>query len=271
MEEEPFPMTAILQHRCGNSLLNCLSPADFRLLEPHLVRVSMEPGQVILSPNAQVRHVCFPEGGVTSFHDVLADGSRIGIGIIGFEGLTGWPVLLGSDVSRHEACVVIAAGTALRICPEKLREACLQSATLNDLLLRFVHAFLSQMGRTIVSNLADPVESRLCRWLLMNHDRLVGDEIRLKHSQIGVMLGVRRATVTDTLHVLEGEGLIRARRENILIRSREGLRRRAGEAYGEAEAEYCRLIGPFGKDAPARTGAAGACHPPGTGADLSLG
>lgn len=209
----------------------------------------MQPGQVILSPNEEIQEICFPEGGVTSFHDVLTDGARIGIGIIGFEGLTGWQVLLGSELSKHEACVAIPSGTALRISPDRLIEACRQSATLRDLLLRFVNAFLSQMGRTIVSNLADPVESRLCRWLLMNHDRLEGDEIRLKHSQIGVMLGVRRATVTDTLHILEGEGVIRARRENISIRSREGLRRLAGEAYGEAEAEYCRLIGPFGKDA----------------------
>lgn len=246
--DRPKAGATAVKDRTGNMLLNRLGAADFALLEPHLQRVPMQEGEVILSPHAPIGVVCFPEGGVTSYHDVLSDGRRIGVGILGYEGVTGWQVLLGSDWSMHEAVVAIPGRTALRLCPQRLREAARQSVTLNELLLRFVHAFISQMGRTIVSNAADPVERRLSRWLLMNHDRLPDDEIRLTHSQIGLMLAVRRATVTDMLHLLEGEGYIRAKRERITIRSREGLRRLAGEAYGEAEAEYGRLIAPFGKD-----------------------
>jgi hypothetical protein len=66
----------------------------------------------------------------------------------------------------------------------------------------------------------------------MNHDRIEGDAIAITHSQIGVMLGVRRATVTDALHVLEGNQLIRSTRGQICIRERDGLKRMAGESYG---------------------------------------
>jgi CRP-like cAMP-binding protein len=114
------------------------------------------------------------------------------------------------------------------------------------LLLRFVQAFTIQLGRTIVSNLIDPIEQRLSRWLLMNHDRLGIENIALTHQQLGVMLGVRRASVTDTLHMLEGEHVIRSRRGSITVRDRARLRRIAGESYGFAEAEYSRLIAPFG-------------------------
>ena len=222
-----------------------MSSDDFAALEPHLERVPMREGHVILAAHEPIEEACFPEGGVASFHDVLGDGSRIGIGIIGCEGLTGWPVLMGCPLSPHEATVAIGDGTALRIAAERMREACAARPTLNGLLLRFVQTFLSQMGRTIVSNLCDSVEQRLARWLLMNQDRLQGDEIELTHKQIGVMLGVRRASVTDALHLLEGEHLIAATRGKITIRNRGGLKALAGESYGAAEAEYCRLIDRF--------------------------
>jgi CRP-like cAMP-binding protein len=113
------------------------------------------------------------------------------------------------------------------------------------MLLRFVHVFMRQMGRTIVSNANDPVERRLARWLLMNSDRLETSEIALTHKQIGIMLAVRRATVTDALHLLEGAGLIRSRRGCVEIKDRAALERLTGDSYGPAEAEYSRLITAF--------------------------
>jgi CRP-like cAMP-binding protein len=189
----------------------------------------------------------FLESGVASFHEILQDGSRVGVAIIGFEGLTGWPALLGIDRSPHEAAVAIGGGTALSITPGQLLHVCLERQAINAMLLRYVHCFISQMGRTILSNLHDSVEKRLARWLLMNHDRLEGDQIRLTHGQLAIMLGVRRATVTDALHLLEGEGMIRSTRGVIAVRDRARLLAVAGESYGAAETEYARFIAPFAK------------------------
>jgi hypothetical protein len=58
------------------------------------------------------------------------------------------------------------------------------------------------------------------------------------------MLGVRRPSITDALHQLEGELLIRAERGLITVRNREGLLAYAGDAYGKSEREYRRLICP---------------------------
>lgn len=233
--------------RTRNILLDRLSAADFAFLKPSLERVSLREAEVLLEAYKPIDYLCFPESGIASVHEIFGDGSRVGVGIIGMEGLTGWPALLGADHSPHEASVAIGGGTAFRISTADLLAACAARPTLLALFLRYVQCFLNQMGRTILSNLHDPVERRLGRWLLMNHDRLEGDEIRLTHEQLGVMLGVRRASVTDTLHILQGEGLILSRRGVLTIRDRDRLVAFAGEAYGVAEAEYARLIAPFGK------------------------
>ena len=59
---------------------------------------------------------------------------------------------------------------------------------------------------------------------------------------LSIMLGARRASVTDALHVLEGEHLIRSTRSNVEIRDRPRLIDFAGEAYGTPEAEHRRLM-----------------------------
>ena len=230
-----------------NLLLSSLGDEDLEAIRSSLSRRPLRQGEVVLEAQAPIETLCFVESGVVSFQEVLDDGTRVGIGIIGFEGLTGWSVLLGCERSPHEATVAIGGGAALSISAEALLAACRARPRLNTLLLLYVQSFVTQMGRTISSNLNDRLERRLARWLLMNHDRLDGDEIVLTHEQLGVMLGVRRATVTDTLHILESEHLIRSVRGRIIIRDRAGLVDFAGHAYGAAEEAYSRLIAPFPK------------------------
>jgi CRP-like cAMP-binding protein len=238
-------MASIDQSSCRNLLLQSMREEDFSLLVPHLRRVALDASAVVATPGNRIQAVCFPETGIVTLSDLGGEGGRIGIGHIGYEGFIGWPVLLGCDRSLHEARITAEGGVAVHIASDALIEACRKSEGLRDLLLRFVHAFVIQMGRTVVSSLTQPVEVRLSRWTLMAHDRVEGDEIKVTHDEIAVMLAVRRASVTDALHILEGESLIRATRGRVLVRDRRGLRRIAGEAYGFFEAEYSRLIAPF--------------------------
>lgn len=218
---------------------------DFSLLVPHFRRVSLNTSEVLATPGDPIQVVCFPEVGIVTLSDLGGHGGRIGIGHTGYEGFVGWQVLLGCDRSSHEARITAEGGVGLHISPEALREVCRASEPLRGLLLRFVHAFVIQMGRTVVSSLTQPVDVRLARWTLMAHDRVEGDEIKVTHEEVAVMLAVRRASVTDALHILEGQNLIRATRGRVLVRDRAGLRRIAGDTYGFFEAEYSRLIAPF--------------------------
>jgi CRP-like cAMP-binding protein len=218
------------------------------MLEPALWRVTLAEGDELASAGAPIETVCFLEGGVASYSNMSPAGVRTGIGMVGYEGCAGWHVLLGSDVAPYDIAVAVGGGTALKIKAQTLIDFTEQRPSLRHLLMRFIRSMFAQVGQTAISNVNDPVQGRLCRWLLMNHDRLEGDEIQLSHNEIGNMLGVRRASVTDALHILEGEGLISAKRKSICVRDRARLRACAGDNYGFAESEYRRLIGPFGKD-----------------------
>lgn len=232
---------------CRNGLINALAPDDRAAILPHLERVSLDEGHVIVAKGAEITFVCFPECGVTSIADVLEDGTRVEIGLIGRDGMTNSQLLLGCRRAPFEAIVQIGGGSSLLLKADRLRDFCARSRSAQALFLRFVHVLSVQTARTLTSNLRDTAERRLARWLLMCHDRVDGDEIRLIHEHLGRMLGVRRATVTDALHLLEGRGAIRGQRGRILVRDREMLESLAGESYGFPEDYYRRLIGPVGK------------------------
>ena len=237
-----------------NSLLAALSQEDLLYLTPQLERVPLNEGHVIVGQDEPITFVCFPECGVTSVADVRPDGKRVEVALIGREGMTNSQILLGCEHAPHEAIVQIGGGSSLRLWADDLRAFCLRSPAANALFLRFVHALSVQTSRTLASNLLDPVEKRLSRWLLMCHDRIDGDEIQLIHQHIGRMLGVRRATVTDTLHLIEGLGAVRSTRGRIVVRNRNRLEELAGDSYGSAEVTYRKFVAPFGKEGPEPAG-----------------
>jgi CRP-like cAMP-binding protein len=231
----------------GNLLLRSLDVGDLAYIKPHLEPVSLNEGHVIVAQDEPITFVCFPECGVTSIADVQADGSRVEVALVGRDGMTNSQLLLGCERAPHEALVQIGNGRSLRLSAEMLRTFCRERPAAHALFLRYIHALSVQTARTLASNLRDGAEKRLARWLLMCHDRIEGDEICLLHEHIGRMLGVRRATVTDTLHLLEGRLAIRSTRGSILVRDRKVLEDLAADSYGSAEAHYRRLIGPFGR------------------------
>ena len=67
---------------------------------------------------------------------------------------------------------------------------------------------------------------------------------------MAMMIAAERSGVTVSLHVLEGAGMIRSTRGRVRILDRHKLEELAGDGYGQPEAEYRKLIGPFGKDGP---------------------
>ena len=117
-----------------------------------------------------------------------------------------------------------------------------QSATLQDVLLRYAHVFAVQSGYTALANAHGKLEERLARWLLMAQDRVGDDELLLTHEFLSLMLGVRRAGVTVALQRFERSGLIVANRGSVTIKDRDGLEENANGLYGAPEAEYERLF-----------------------------
>ncbi|SDO31242.1 cAMP-binding domain of CRP or a regulatory subunit of cAMP-dependent protein kinases [Methylobacterium phyllostachyos] len=227
-----------------NILLAALSEADGTLLEPHWEAIDLPVGLVLAEPANAIGHAVFVETGLCSVVSSLSESGRIEVGLFGRDGMAIPALVLGSDTIPHQVFMQVA-GRGRRIPVPALRAAIAQSPSLRDLLLRYAQTFHVQVAQTAIANAGATAEERLARWLLMYHDRQDGDDLPVTHEFLSIMLGVRRPTVTVAIHTLEGEGLIRARRGRIRVLSRERLEQAAGQAYGPAEAEYERLIGPL--------------------------
>lgn len=240
-------MPDLKQSSVQNLLLRTLEPCGFDLLGDDLERVALAENQLLATAGDAIEFVYFPENTVVALVDVLSAALRVEVGLAGLEGMTGWHAALGHDRSPFDAVVRIGGGTALRFPAARLAELCSDQPRAFDAIGRYVGAFTVQMGRTAASNLHDRVGRRLSRWLLMCHDRLDGNEINLTHRAVASVLGMRRASVTDGLHQLESDGMIRNQRSRILITDRSKLRLTAGDAYGFAERCYSEAIAPFGK------------------------
>ncbi|ABY28503.1 Crp/Fnr family transcriptional regulator [Methylorubrum extorquens] len=229
------------QSTVRNRLLKALSPSDFALLQPHLELIATELRQPLISPNEPVKQLFFPVVGFSSI-TTQGSGGKVEIGIVGREGLVGAiPLLLGADRTPHDHFVQ-SPGEMLAIRTEALCGAVNESASLHKLLLRFAQVQHVQTGQTAFVNARYQIEVRLARWLLMCHDRLDGDELRLTHEFLATMLGTQRTSATLAVQALEGHRLIKAQRGRITILNRKALEDLADDGYGLPEAEYARLI-----------------------------
>ncbi len=225
-----------------NHILSSLSRADFASVEPHLEAILLERRDVLEPSGKPIKHVYFLKAGIASVVATTARDRQIEVGIIGREGMTGIPVVMGTDSSPHSTYMQVA-GYGERIAADALRTLMRERASLKECFLRFAQAFMLQTAHTALANGQAKLEERLARWLLMAHDRLDGDEIPLTHEFLALMLSVRRAGVTVALQLLESQGLISATRGLIVVVDRAGLKQVANGLYGIPEAEYARLTG----------------------------
>ena len=224
-----------------NRVLRLLSEEDRTRFASLFEPVSLRQGQVLHESLQPIEFVYFLESGFSSEIALDAGGMRIEVGCVGNEGFTGVPVVLGVASSPHRSFME-SDGTALRIRSAQLVQAMRTSESLTSLLLRYVHVFMVQIASTVLADGRYGIQERTARWLLMSQDRMGDDDLPLTHEFLSLMLGVRRASVTDALHALEGEGAIRATRALIHVRDRKKLEAIAGHSYGLSEAEYERVM-----------------------------
>lgn len=226
-----------------NALLAALSKGDLALLKPQLERVTLTAREMLETPDTPIQHVYFIEAGMLSVVAKMPRGRDrdIEVAVIGREGMSGTAVVQGDD--RGPNCSFVQfGGSAMRVRAADLAAALGNSPSLQSHLNLYARALGIQVANTAMAIGRFKLEARLARWLVMVQDRLGGDRVALTHEALGVILGVRRPGITVALHVLEGQGLIRSHRAEIIIADRDGLIARTEGAYGLAEREYDRLF-----------------------------
>jgi CRP-like cAMP-binding protein len=126
-----------------NRLLCALADDDLDLLRPHLTAVSLAVRRPLERPNRRIDDAFFIESGIASVVALQGKDVQVEVGLIGREGMTGLPIVLGDHRTPHSTYVQVR-GEARRIGAIELRAAMQASASLQSFLLKFVQAFMVQ-------------------------------------------------------------------------------------------------------------------------------
>jgi len=225
-----------------NRLLALVPNNEFQNIAKALQPVDLPKGTVIAHANQQIDRVYFVCSGIGSVVTASRDGQRAEAGMVGREGFCPTSPGVGGTISVHEVLMQVP-GHAYTMPINAISDMLPANPVFANLLARYIQSFTAQISFTALCNANYQVDQRLARWLLMCHDRLDGDEISLTHDFVSLMLAVRRPSITNAFHILEGLKLVLAERGRVTIRDRKGLEDFAGGAYGDPEEEYRRLIG----------------------------
>jgi CRP-like cAMP-binding protein len=222
--------------------LASLSSADYELLRPHLVAVTLPYKSSLYEANRPIEHVEFIETGVGSLVNTMKNGDASEVGTIGNEGMVGLPIVLGDTQAPNNVYMQVA-GVGMRMKAKPFLEAMEQSPSMRMAILHYVQAFFNQVAQSAACNTFHTLEQRCCRWLLMTRDRMQSNDFPLTQEFLAMMLGVRRAGVTRAAGALKKAGLIRYAYGGITILDPEALEKRSCECYGITKREFDRLLG----------------------------
>lgn len=224
-----------------NRILAALPPETFEEIRGDLELVSLQVRDIIYDVDKPIDHVFFVETGVLSIVSVMADGSAVETATVGFEGMLGVPLFLDTDRSATQAFCQVP-GNALAMRSEPFRRFASGPNGLRPILNRYVQALFTQVAQSSGCNRIHPARQRCARWLLQTHDRVDGDEFPLTHDFLSQMLGVRRATVTESVGSLQADGLLEYERGWMRVKDRAGLERVSCECYAIVRSEFDRLL-----------------------------
>ncbi len=240
--ERPVRIAGLYGHNPQqNHILAALPTPDYDRLMLDLELVSMPLGMAVHDAGAIMQHVYFPTSSIVSILHDTREGASAETAVIGNEGLVGVTQCMGGGAMPNRA-VVKSAGYGFRLKTAILKEEFDRGGAVQNHLLRFTQALLTQMSQTAVCNRHHSVAQQLCRWLLLSLDRLPSNELSMTQELIANMLGVRRESVAEAAGRLQEEKLIHYSRGHITILNRAGLEHRVCECYVDVKREYARLL-----------------------------
>jgi CRP-like cAMP-binding protein len=237
-------MPKMQKHKAqSNRLLGALEAGSRSRIEPHLQPVKLKLGAVVCEAGGLLKHAYFPEGGVLSLLTVLENGSAIETANIGREGAFGLFAAMYSRVSFNR-CIVQMEGDMVRCPIEILQLEFKNSEHVRNLFVSYSETLLSQVQQTVACNALHSTEERMCRWLLMMHDRAEGEPLPYTHEFLSHMLGANRKSVTVAALSMQQAGLITYHRGRITVLDRPGLEKASCECYAIVRERFDAFLTP---------------------------
>jgi CRP-like cAMP-binding protein len=194
-------------HSLGNRLLDALPASDMVNLEGDLTIVPLRAHQSTHSIGRVITYVDFPIDAVISVVAMLVNGDTVEVGSVGSESFVESEAALGSPLSsRASFCQV--QGLVGRMSIECFVRRMDTSVTFARLMRSSVRATLFSSQQFTVCNAMHSVLERCARWIAMTADRVGKPQFSLTHEFLAIMLGVRRASVTEAAEQLHQMGAI---------------------------------------------------------------
>jgi CRP-like cAMP-binding protein len=139
---------------------------------------------------------------------------------MGAEGLAGHGLLFGPMASTTTVIVQVPGRATRMRAADFQREIVEHDGECFRTLLKYANAFTGMIAQIAACNASHTVEQRFARWLLLVHDRLGRDTFPLTHEFAALLLGVRRAGVTEVASRMRVAGAIDYRAGEMEIRDR---------------------------------------------------
>ena len=214
----------------SNRLLAALPRKDYLRMAKYLEPVELTYGEILYEPGKPILHAYFPIDSLVSLLGLVDGRFALEVGMVGSEGMVGFP--LGLDILTSPVrALVQGSGRALKMDGTQFRKQLKLSAALQQELNRYIYALMAQISQTAACNRFHGVDLRLARWLLMTRDRLRSGDIHLTHEFLGHMLGVRREGVTEAAGKMQKAGLIQYNHGEIRILNDKGLEAASCDCY----------------------------------------
>src|SRR5450631_2365230 len=227
----------------GNRLLGALEASSRQRIDPHLEPVDFKLGEMVCDAGGILKHAYFPQSSVLSLLTVLENGAAIETANIGREGAFGLFAAMYSRVSFNR-CIVQLEGHTVRCPIEVLQDELKSSEHVRDLFVSYSETLLSQVQQTVACNSMHTTEERMCRWLLMMHDRAGGEALPYTHEVLSPILGANRKSVTLAAQSMQMAGLISYRRGTIQILDRGGMESASCECYAIVKERFDAFLTP---------------------------
>jgi hypothetical protein len=141
-------------------------------------------------------------------------------------------------------CIVQLEGHSVRCPIEVLQDEFKSSEHVRDLFVSYSETLLSQVQQTVACNSMHTTEERICRWLLMMHDRAGGEALPYTHEFLSHILGANRKSVTLAAQSMQNAGLISYRRGTIQVLDRAGLEQASCECYAIVKERFDAFLTP---------------------------
>jgi CRP-like cAMP-binding protein len=207
-------------------------------------QVRLAPRQVLHHFMLPMEHVYFVESGLVSVAARVGREKFVEVWLIGSEGLVGAPVVLAAGAAPLHRRTVQVAGEALRIKTSAFCGLLESLPQLRSVVEKYLAVVLAQTSQSGACNSYHSLRQRLARWLLIAQSATGEEKIPLTHGVLAELLGVRRASVTECLEVLQKDGTITTRRGSVKIEDTSELSKLSCDCFRLIEREYRRHLLP---------------------------